>query len=774
MKYSNQFHLSLVFMVVACGQQENPVISAVDTSSKGEPAAEQSLGLGNSGSTNVGNLYYASGPNVARQGEDQALTSYVRYRRGNGVECSGVLAYEPSSSAEPAGLVDVYLYTALHCFEESDPFGRPKGIAGTISQAYRYKRAAAQVSGSAVSATASTSASGSKLTYVGSVAPELANMDQLQTISVSETTTLVSSGVSVMTNNGHRSDVARVWQMRAPIEEVKKKVLPICASKPSEGSRVQTFGFGSDVDYRLSYNTSVTTSLGSSTSFGVTAQVGAAVFQAKQVGMALNPFINEPSRALAERLGILFASPTQLGISPYIMRMGGTSSQPGESGSPVLSVEIKTGEGELKCPVGRTLCLPNEKVLTKFSEDQRNHLLTLPSNITSWNCVAGLLSREVAQRPAGSNTLEWDTYFSPFLNFNERSWSTANVAPHVVSSRTYSTLAGQSVTTNPLGDSVTTNGGNPSGSQTLTSCFGTLCPSNGASSGASASVGGPIGAAPAPSTTPVVKTISSRLTNINAETFFGSAVYKSATPKEIVIASNGSVVSTSTSTPALLAPAGLGGTLKITNNGKIIGKGGTAGSKGGDALVVQSPLTLVNSGMIAGGGGGGGVGGSGGAGGTGGSGKYLNRTYFGGTGGTGGAGGSGGKGEDESAAAAGVSGKAGTSGRTASKAGAGGTGGTGGAGGSGGALGQPGSNGQQGGIGGRGGNGTLSIGSAGSAGTAGSAGGRAGFAINGSALLEGQKLIGGSCQTLSPTYGDLRGAKNALVNSTDGNAYGCK
>jgi hypothetical protein len=35
-------------------------------------------------------------------------------------------------------------------------------------------------------------------------------------------------------------------------------------------------------------------------------------------------------------------------------------------------------------------------------------------------------------------------------------------------------------------------------------------------------------------------------------------------------------------------------------------------------------------------------------------------------------------------------------------------------------------------------------------------------------------MVGGSCQTLSPTYGDLRGAKNALVNASDGSAYQCK
>lgn len=756
MKYSNQFHLSLVFMIVACGQQENPVISAVDTSPKGEPAAENALGIGNEGSANLGNLYYAyAGPNISREGDEQALRSYVRYRRGSAIECSGVLAYEPNSSAEPTGSVDVYLYTALHCFEESDPFGRPKSINKNITDAYRYKLGVAE-----------------------GTAPSEIGITSRQTISYTENIVLRSDDISVMTNSGHRSDVARVWQARVPVSQLKGAILPVCAEKPSEGSRVQTFGFGKDVDYKnLNLSSSITTSSGSKVSFGVASQAGVAPFSAKQVGMAVSAFVNEPSRALAERLGILLANPSQLGISPYIMRMGGTSSQPGESGSPVFSVEVKTEQET--CPSGMNLCLPSQRLSVKMSESEINNA----NNIKRWNCVAGVLSREVAQRPTGSTSLEWDTYYSPFLSVSDRSWSPANIpsnvpssthakAPAVVDGILYLPLFGFGES--GLGMPLLKNGGVSNGAQTLTSCFGTLCPSNGASSGASASVGGPIGATAAPSTTPVVKTISSRLTNINAETFFGSAVYKSATPKEIVIASNGSVVSTSTSTPALLAPAGLGGTLKITNNGKIIGKGGTAGSKGGDALVVQSPLTLVNSGMIAGGGGGGGVGGSGGAGGTGGSGKYLNRTYFGGTGGTGGAGGSGGKGEDESAAAAGVSGKAGTSGRTASNAGAGGTGGTGGAGGSGGALGQPGSNGQQGGIGGRGGNGTLSIGSAGSAGTAGSAGGRAGFAINGSALLEGQKLIGGSCQTLSPTYGDLRGAKNALVNSTDGNAYGCK
>jgi hypothetical protein len=86
------------------------------------------------------------------------------------------------------------------------------------------------------------------------------------------------------------------------------------------------------------------------------------------------------------------------------------------------------------------------------------------------------------------------------------------------------------------------------------------------------------------------------------------------------------VWSDSVSTPALTINGGLasGDTIKLVNNGYIIGKGGAGGgtlgappapSPAGDALSINLPLSITNNSYIAGGGGGGSFAGGGGAGG---------------------------------------------------------------------------------------------------------------------------------------------------------------
>lgn len=136
-----------------------------------------------------------------------------------------------------------------------------------------------------------------------------------------------------------------------------------------------------------------------------------------------------------------------------------------------------------------------------------------------------------------------------------------------------------------------------------------------------------------------------------------------------------------------------GDTVKIINNGTIVGCGGTGGAgnggnggTGGTGLYLTYPTTVTNNGTLAGGGGGGGGGAQGGF-----STKTGYRTYGAGGGGggagvNGGAGGAGGAGS-YSSGAAGASGTA-----TAGGAG-GGTSGLGGAGGTGGARGTVGSSG---------------------------------------------------------------------------------
>jgi len=221
-------------------------------------------------------------------------------------------------------------------------------------------------------------------------------------------------------------------------------------------------------------------------------------------------------------------------------------------------------------------------------------------------------------------------------------------------------------------------------------------------------------------------------TNLNLASVFGSG-WTSTVPKRLIIPSG--ITVGGTNTHAILAPAGMAGTLVMDITGNVHGYGGASnGGTGGNAIHLLSTsgvtINLNSGGNILAGGGGGGQGGQGGQGGTGGNGGQggtglLNgRDQFaGGSGGSGGAGGAGGQGGaggvgqgynqsagSGSAGAAGASGNAGSGGSPGAGSGgyAGGTGGNGGQGGQGG----------QGGHGGAGG----SFGNSGSAGTGGSQG----------------------------------------------------
>ncbi len=83
-------------------------------------------------------------------------------------------------------------------------------------------------------------------------------------------------------------------------------------------------------------------------------------------------------------------------------------------------------------------------------------------------------------------------------------------------------------------------------------------------------------------------------------------------PVKITITVDGGVVVGSTSvTPGMtLQSQDVGVTIDLINNGTINGRGGPAGSAGGDALLVSHDTDLTNNGTIFGGGGGGGNGGS--------------------------------------------------------------------------------------------------------------------------------------------------------------------
>lgn len=109
------------------------------------------------------------------------------------------------------------------------------------------------------------------------------------------------------------------------------------------------------------------------------------------------------------------------------------------------------------------------------------------------------------------------------------------------------------------------------------------------------------------------RTFNSTATNQTGATMFGDD-YTLDYPKEVVIDSNVTVGSTSSSNPAIQISSGLQGTISLTNNGSIEGAGGAAGTQGGIGLSCVSTTTVVNNGTIKGGGGGGGTGGAGGKG----------------------------------------------------------------------------------------------------------------------------------------------------------------
>lgn len=118
----------------------------------------------------------------------------------------------------------------------------------------------------------------------------------------------------------------------------------------------------------------------------------------------------------------------------------------------------------------------------------------------------------------------------------------------------------------------------------------------------------------------LVKTYSADATNQDADDVFGSD-YGVDYPKKIVIQSGVELGATSTAEEALEVPAGLSGTLTITNQGTLTGRGGGVAQAGGDAFEAAATCTFVNNGTVRAGGGGGG------AGGTGGNGRVTNNSW---------------------------------------------------------------------------------------------------------------------------------------------------
>jgi hypothetical protein len=121
-------------------------------------------------------------------------------------------------------------------------------------------------------------------------------------------------------------------------------------------------------------------------------------------------------------------------------------------------------------------------------------------------------------------------------------------------------------------------------------------------------------------------TISSNQTNANLRTLAINAGWNQSTKLVATINSGVYVSSNATNTPALTVSGSFPNGVELINNGFIVGMGGAGGAggqafanngasglAGGLAVSVSSPISISNTGTIAGGGGGGGGGSLGGA-----------------------------------------------------------------------------------------------------------------------------------------------------------------
>jgi len=115
-------------------------------------------------------------------------------------------------------------------------------------------------------------------------------------------------------------------------------------------------------------------------------------------------------------------------------------------------------------------------------------------------------------------------------------------------------------------------------------------------------------------------TISSNQTDANLRTLAISAGWDQSAPLVATIGSGVEITSSSTGTPALTVSGSFPAGVQLTNNGTIVGRGGTGGlygridldrpggpgGDGGVGLSVSSTISINNAGTIGGGGGGGG------------------------------------------------------------------------------------------------------------------------------------------------------------------------
>lgn len=126
MKTSQFIGLLSLILVTGCGLDESRNSNSVNLESSTQKLSEEhdSLGVGGKNAS----VSSVQSPMSVSDLQKKEIDSYIRFKQSNGVECSGVISYEPQIGTS-SGLVDVYLYTALHCLQETNALGYLKNAS---------------------------------------------------------------------------------------------------------------------------------------------------------------------------------------------------------------------------------------------------------------------------------------------------------------------------------------------------------------------------------------------------------------------------------------------------------------------------------------------------------------------------------------------------------------------------------------------------------------------------------------------------------------------
>lgn len=150
-----------------------------------------------SSATGSGTTTSTASQSAQVSGQTLAFSSLVEFTNtALSQACNGALAYE----AEPNGSANLYLYTAAHCFEKTNPLGfltTKIGRAGVLF--------------------------GPSASIPSRYLPPFGIAQRIPT-------TLQNTKAEVLFENSKRGDVVRIFQRRAPMATLSQSYLPTCQS----------------------------------------------------------------------------------------------------------------------------------------------------------------------------------------------------------------------------------------------------------------------------------------------------------------------------------------------------------------------------------------------------------------------------------------------------------------------------------------------------------------------------------------------------------------